>query len=140
MPAVASIDLNAELDRLYKTLPHIKCKQLCQDCCGPIAMTEAEWRRIVDRVGCVTPVQRMMLKLESRQSIGRAVITDCETCPLLRDGQCSIYDIRPLICRIWGLVKDMRCPHGCTPKFWLSPRQSYELLSQAERLSHQHYP
>lgn len=29
--------------------------------------------------------------------------------------QCQIYDARPMICRLWGVFRAMRCPHGCVP-------------------------
>ena len=32
---------------------------------------------------------------------------------------CTIYEVRPIICRLFGLVKDddrMICPYGCKPR------------------------
>jgi hypothetical protein len=37
------------------------------------------------------------------------------TCPALKDGRCSVYDVRPTLCRLWGVVEDMPCPWGCVP-------------------------
>jgi hypothetical protein len=37
------------------------------------------------------------------------------TCPLLVDNRCSMYDNRPLICRLWGIIREMPCPFGCAP-------------------------
>ena len=34
-------------------------------------------------------------------------------CPALVDGRCSVYEHRPLICRLWGAVESLPCPHGC---------------------------
>ena len=36
-------------------------------------------------------------------------------CTQLANGRCSIYDQRPTVCRLWGDVPEMPCPHGCTP-------------------------
>jgi hypothetical protein len=36
---------------------------------------------------------------------------------------------------LWGLVQTMRCPYGCTPARWVSPRESFKLLSAVERIS-----
>jgi Fe-S-cluster containining protein len=34
--------------------------------------------------------------------------------------RCSIYEDRPAICRVYGLLrKVMRCPHGCVPSEWM---------------------
>lgn len=38
------------------------------------------------------------------------------TCPALQDGQCSVYDVRPMICRVWGASEDLVCPYGCRPE------------------------
>lgn len=57
------------------------------------------------------------------------------TCPLLNpDGKCSVYADRPAICRIWGVVKEMRCPFGCKPKRWMTKAESFEILSEVETL------
>lgn len=127
-----------QLDRLYAELPSIKCKGLCVDCCGPISMTQLEITRIAERVPSFPSTARQMpIRIASGQVvIAKGFVTDCETCPLLtKDGRCSVYPIRPLICRLWGLVQSMRCPHGCTPTRWVSPRESFKLLNEAERIS-----
>ena len=33
----------------------------------------------------------------------------CLTCPMLKDNKCSIYHKRPLICRLYGVVENMKC-------------------------------
>lgn len=55
--------------------------------------------------------------------------SDTMDCPLLTsDGKCSIYEHRPAICRIWGVVKDMQCEHGCVPDVWLEKNGSHFIL------------
>jgi hypothetical protein len=127
-----------ELERLYLELPAIKCKGLCQECCGPISMTQLEISRIAQLVPSFPSLAREMpVRLASGQVvIASGFVTDCEKCPLLTaDGRCSVYPIRPLICRLWGLVQAMRCPFGCTPERWVSPRESFKLLSRADQIS-----
>lgn len=43
---------------------------------------------------------------------------------LTAGGQCSTYETRPLVCRLFGAVRGMRCPHGCRPQRW--PRARHE--------------
>lgn len=51
------------------------------------------------------------------------------TCPLLTpQRRCAAYESRPMICRLWGMVKKMRCPFGCRPSRWLSDCEADELL------------
>lgn len=57
------------------------------------------------------------------------------TCPLLNpDGKCSVYEDRPAICRIWGAVEKMKCPHGCRPKKWMTRDESYAVLAATESI------
>ncbi|HEV2379781.1 MAG TPA: hypothetical protein VG206_08280 [Terriglobia bacterium] len=55
-------------------------------------------------------------------------------CPYLVAGQFFIYGVRPLICRLWGLVKAMRCPHGCEPEQWLSDEEARAMLARVIQL------
>ena len=49
-------------------------------------------------------------------------------------GACSVYAYRPLICRLWGTVKRMQCPHGCEPERWLSDEEAHEMIQEVERI------
>lgn len=83
--------------RIYAKVPEVKCKGLCQSCCGPIGMTPME-------------------KLRLDHAAGHEVIANPDTmrCSALGDdGRCSAYDSRPLICRMWGAARAMPCEHGC---------------------------
>ena len=37
-------------------------------------------------------------------------------CSFLRDGRCTVYAVRPMICRLWGIDETMPCPYGCVPE------------------------
>lgn len=58
-------------------------------------------------------------------------------CPLFDKGTgaCSAYRDRPLLCRLWGVVEKLRCPHGCEPERMLSNVESAAMLDQMARLS-----
>lgn len=104
-----------QLAALYATLPRLECKRFCQEGCGPVLMSSLEWRRICDRLGYV-PQARLDLR-----------------CPMLEEGgACSVYALRPIICRLWGLVPKLACPHGCVPERWLTDAEAYALLEEAE--------
>lgn len=85
-------------------------------------MSGAEWDRVVDVIGIEprpTPDQERRLR-----------------CPMLDEarGLCSIYEQRPLICRLFGLVEGMRCPYGCIPDRWLTDAEAYELMTEADNV------
>ena len=112
------MDITEEIDRLYATLPHIECQRRCQKACGPILMSKAEADRIAERIGR-TPKD-----------------TNDLSCPMLSImGSCTIYDIRPAICRIYGLTKSLQCQFGCTPEHWLEDAEAHRLLRRIHKLS-----
>jgi hypothetical protein len=107
------------LQKIYARLPQLQCKGLCQKACGPIGMSPLEHEAMIAFAG--KPLPPTSLK-----------------CPFLApDGKCSVYPVRPLICRLWGSVKSMRCPHGCTPGRWLSDDEAFALISRVHQLSGQ---
>lgn len=118
-------DVNAELDALYATLPTIDCKGLCWDSCGRIGMSKAEHRRIVGEHGVDIP--------DGTKSAQPAL---CVALTILR--RCSVYEIRPLICRLWGLIESLPCTFGCRPERYLTDAEAYELLAQAHDISGDH--
>jgi Fe-S-cluster containining protein len=111
----------SDLDALYAELPRIDCVGLCRDTCGPIDMSRAERQRIA-RAGVDIPA-------------GSLITYDCPALTML--GQCSVYKIRPLICRIWGLTKRLHCNYGCRPSRWLTEPEAYTLIARAYDISGQ---
>lgn len=101
------------LDVLYAELPALDCKGLCAESCGPIRMSRAEWVRITDRLG------------HEPEALPDG------TCPMLTDGRCSVYDIRPMLCRLWGIVEVMPCRFGCEPARPLTREEGYVFLERA---------
>lgn len=104
------------LQELYDELPKIDCKQQCSESCGPVFMTRVEWQSVCRVVG------------EERK--GDADLT----CPILEEGLCSAYEVRPMLCRLWGVVESMKCPWGCIPERWLTADQGHEFLARTAEI------
>jgi Fe-S-cluster containining protein len=49
------------------------------------------------------------------------------TCSFLRNGQCSAYAARPLLCRVFGVSRKMPCEFGCEPNHWLTEDEEQRL-------------
>lgn len=117
------------LAEIYAQVPRIRCKGKCQESCGPIAMSAAEAR-------VIRAVSAGKAEFGDIGGIGQTITNfDPKTlhCPLLGpNGRCAIYEHRPVICRIWAVTKEMRCPHGCRPDRWLSRSECHALLDQAK--------
>lgn len=110
------VNIDRDLDALYAKLPTLDCKGLCWRGCSVIPMSVRERER-------------------AELALGERVVS---TLPNLRcsaltvDRKCAIYEHRPLICRLWGLVEGMPCEHGCKPDpGYLSDEEGKHLLAEA---------
>ncbi len=111
------------LDEVYAQIPRIECRGECWDSCGPIQMTRVEQQRMAVRQGKTLPL-----------------LSKARRCPMLgMFGQCTVYDDRPLICRLWGVVPSMQCNFGCVPEGGLlSERAGHLLIARAMEISGDH--
>jgi Fe-S-cluster containining protein len=99
--------MDAALEELDARVPDVACKVLCHQACGPIGMNPREGQRIRER-GVNTP--------HHIDGLAELVVTGDYTCPALNaDNQCSVYEVRPMLCRLWGATEGMPCEYGCTP-------------------------
>jgi len=91
-------ELERKVRAVWALAPDVHCKGLCANYCGIIPIEDAE----------------RMVYAEREITIDHLADGTCDKLVL---GRCSIYDDRPLICRMWGGVDQMfmRCPHGCGP-------------------------
>ena len=113
------MDLNQQIDSIYAALPDAKCQRVCQDSCGPILLTKPELDRIKAKQGGPVPPPREDL-----------------SCPLLSImGHCTVYDVRPAICRLYGLLRSLSCPHGCVPERWMDDTDAHIVLERLRRLT-----
>tara|TARA_R110000868_G_scaffold176609_4_gene414499 strand:+ start:10662 stop:11018 length:357 start_codon:yes stop_codon:yes gene_type:complete len=107
------------VQRIYDKLPTMKCKGLCHESCGPAPALPAE-------------AARMHKKGIEPPDYDRNTL-DCNY--LSNEKTCSIYDDRPLICRLFGMVKKMKCPHGCIPEAgMMSEQKSIKLIRYMENV------
>jgi hypothetical protein len=76
--------------------PPMRCDVGCGECCGPAPVTKTEFDRVVEYV-----IKHKIVPKD--QGL---------TCPLYLDGKCSVYEVRPLVCRAFGHVDGMDCDRG----------------------------
>lgn len=102
-------DEERRLRRLWEQIPEVGCRGMCDEACGPIAMSQVEIE-MLDR-HALLPFPRL-----GETAIATAS-GDPPRCPLLdSNGRCTAYDDRPTICRLWGAEDTMKCEWGCVPK------------------------
>jgi hypothetical protein len=84
-----------------KVLPAMRCDAGCGECCGVIPVTETEYRRVerFAREHGIVPVDH-------------GASGDKLTCPFYQGGTCAVYEVRPVICRVFGHAADLPCARG----------------------------
>jgi len=101
------MSIEEQLEQLYAELPVVECQGHCWNSCGPIAMSEFERERIRQRGVEIDEFTR-----DSGRAWAAGAPLYCAA--LTKDHRCSVYEVRPLICRAWGVGRaDMACRHGC---------------------------
>jgi Fe-S-cluster containining protein len=119
----------AALDALYAELPTVACRGLCAISCGPVPLTDLEARRL-QLASHVKP--RTVLKMLADG--GPHTERPRERCIYLEADRCAVYAVRPLLCRVWGVVKSLSCHHGCRPDRWLGDIEFVRIAQAIERL------
>jgi Fe-S-cluster containining protein len=125
---VTDLDRVAALDALYAELPSLECRGLCWHSCGPVDMSAAERERIAE-LGVTIPGYTVEAADRFRAT------GQVEACPALGPFKtCGVHAARPMICRLWGMTENMRCPHGCRPSRELSEAEGYEFLDRSRQI------
>ena len=116
--------MTQSLASIYARIPKVKgCRSDCHDCCGPVPAAPAEARQIASPIalddfqgGKITPTK-----------------AGCMTCAFSTSRGCSIYETRPIVCRLFGAVDHprMTCPHGARSKRLLTDAQAKALIDEA---------
>lgn len=99
-----------QIQKQYERIPSFTCKEECNDCCGPVPFTTEEW-------AILTPEEQAKPLVSTR-------------CQFASKNGCTIYDRRPLLCRLYGTVAEpkMTCPHGCGPEKKLTAWQGQTIM------------
>lgn len=99
------------LRAIYAAIPSAGCKGLCTEACSTIPVFPFELEQLEAAAG------RKLPTFDTGDALGGLVLGSevGDVCPLLVMGRCSAYEQRPLICRAFGSVEGLPCPHGCRP-------------------------
>lgn len=118
----------AKLEALYKRIPKVDCQGLCYQSCTLIPAAPIEIKRAKDRLH-YNPFQPLKdaMKIEITKKI--------PVCKALKDNRCSIYHIRPAICRLYAAAEGLDCPFGCNAgDKILSKKEAYDLIKEIEAI------
>lgn len=102
----------------------MECKGLCASECVPVG-------------GLATELENDVITRKH----GSPPEAEGHVCAWLKEGRCSVYEDRPLICRMWGLIRQgtspddsLVCPHGCKVTRYLSWKEAIGLWREAQQL------
>ena len=119
------------LRMLYREVPAVDgCKPECGKCCGPVPWAPAEIARVAARI----PPGTERLPAPGGPA-GFVLLADPRTgmCAFLSaERACTVYDARPLMCRMFGAVDapNMRCPFGAKARAPLRHDQGRSLVGR----------
>lgn len=104
-----------QIEKICASVPTITCKGFCHYSCRGVQLSVTESHNIRKRTGVLF----------------RGNLPD-RVCPLLdRETKlCTVHDIRPLVCRLWGVTERMQCPHDCGPERLLTYEEEYAILNE----------
>jgi Fe-S-cluster containining protein len=115
------------LAEIYAKVPDAGCKGLCWESCTSVPVFPLELEQLEEKTG---------RKLEETTPIMGATLTGSPgaTCPYLVLRRCTVYEARPLICRVFGVAEGLPCPHGCVPARTISDVAVQEMITRLETL------
>ena len=106
---------------IYSLIPEFECRDNCYECCGCHTWTYIEWKLITDW-------------LRERGMEERFAKSVFDYCPYLENGKCAIYEVRPFVCRIYGVSESLKCPYVKAEKY-LSREITDKLHEAVKRIS-----
>lgn len=88
-----------------KAVPKI-CKA---DCCGIVPINHLVFHTMKDKI-VTKPLEIMEMQM-SNETLIFPITENGVCCFLGKDYKCQIYDYRPKICKDFGLIPELKCPH-----------------------------
>lgn len=117
-----------ELQVIYDSVPKMICENNCRDCCGMTRWFPVEAINIID----------FLKAYDMKEKEAKSFL---DYCPYLdKESKCTIYPVRPIICRLFGstdhtkikrgIKVSMICPKDCKPKKYLTSQQSISMMNK----------
>jgi Fe-S-cluster containining protein len=121
-------DVDALFDEAFQAhRSEMECKRGCSQCCVDPSVAQVE----VDRLALDIPALPAERRAALRELVTAAIPADgtppAKCLALGPDGACQIYELRPVVCRYWGMMKlypkgtsGLRLPMMYSRSCWLN--------------------
>jgi hypothetical protein len=84
----------------------------------------------------MTMLEAQRIEQHTGRPLGRVREADQFTCPYLGvHRQCTVYEARPAICRLYGVAEGLECDFGCIPERYLTPDEVHVFFKALGELS-----
>ena len=117
--------LRTELhEELYAQIPSMTCPSGCSDCCCIVRFSRYE----VAQISTAKIIGAIFMRFRQATT---------QKCPYLTENnRCSIYQVRPFVCRLFGTadIERLQCPKGMAPDKKLSAEEAGKLINQFLRI------
>jgi len=124
MKIIPKAEIIRRLNKIYAKIPSFICYH-CQQCSAPIMWSKPEEINIRNYL-TIHHIEYITWSDEEFKSYQM-------NCPYLNNNRCSIYPVRPLVCRLQGLVGELYCPNNT--KIVLSKEQYTLLIKELNDLT-----
>jgi hypothetical protein len=128
-------DEKRKLKKIYRRIAeagNVPCIEGCSDCCGPVYFTRLELKRaprLEENIDGLRHLQSMNLGIDWHFNCAKCVYVTAE-------GKCSIYPVRPFVCRIFGATEEpaLKCPHGRKAPNPISIAETHKLAQEYKEI------
>lgn len=124
MKIIPKAEIISRLNKIYDHIPSFECKH-CQQCSNPIMWFKAEQININDYLQKHHLCFLTLSEEEFQQNQMK--------CPYLQNNRCAIYQVRPIVCRLQGVIPELTCPFN--EKVLLSKEQYHRIVSEFNLLN-----
>lgn len=118
-------EIKNRLYEIYKKIPYYDCKH-CQACEGPIFWFYPEEINIRD-----------FLK-ENNMNYSTFTLEEFKKnnmlCPYSKNNRCSIYPVRPIVCRLQANIRELPCKHRKKTSKYMSNKKFLEIKKEFNKL------
>ena len=105
-----------DIEDIYNLIPDFQCTDGCHECCKNFGVPSR------------TKIEDERVKAFLQKNSMTPGMADGNTCPYLNKTGCSIYPVRPLICRLYGTSPNYRCKMNVAPLRLLHEDEEAEIF------------